>query len=668
MGGRSGVDARRASITRLFTVVSVILLSTTFSPSVDFQRPHDLIVVQVSAEAKPEYQEEKRLHTPMDRYVDGTRIVLLPASGAEPVVLTPEFAAACDPDVSFDGKTILFAGKKSPDDSWQIWRMNADGSEKVQITSGQDHSIAPVFAGNRFYLNDSQPTPQIIYTGTAHGWKNEQASGPALALYGTDLEGRTVRRLTFNLHSDFAPDVLPSGRIVFTSWQHYGDRHQPDGLFALMGVNIDGTDLMPFYGNHEPPPYKGMVHASDFDDRVYFVESDRSTWLGGGDIAYVSRRRPLHSYRQLSHDPEGLFHSPCPLPDGGLIASYRPEAPDAVFGVYRIDPESGRRQEKIFEEAGWHSIDAQVLASHPTVPGRSNWLIPGSTTGVFYSLNSYRSDLAEGDDIASGTIKHVRVIEGIPLRERATLSQYQHEDRQNPGLEPYSASAFGARRLLGVGPVEEDGSFHIRVPAEIPITFQLLDENYLALRTQRAWTWVMGNENRGCIGCHENRELSPPNRMVAAVIKPPVELTLPPARRRTVDFRHNIAPIIESKCATGGCHVAAHAEPNLATVVRRRTPTSAFDSAYQTLLGPIKGRSAERYLVPGNARESPLIWLLFGKKMASGQTPYTRDITRMASHNVLQPRERILFIEWIDLGAQWDSRAATTVDPPLEDS
>jgi hypothetical protein len=271
-------------------------------------------------------------------------------------------------------------------------------------------------------------------------------------------------------------------------------------------------------------------------------------------------------------------------------------------------------------------------------------------------LNSYRTSLPEGENIVPGSIKYVRVIEGIPLKRKATISEYQQDLADSPSFETYSGTAFGPRRILGVAPVEKDGSFHIRVPAETPIIFQLLDKNYLALRTREAWTWVMGNENRGFIGYpDENLEMAPPNKMVDAVIKPAVELTPPPERRRIVDFRHQIAPIIASKCAT--CHVSGQAAPNLEET-QNTTPGETFSPAYKNLIDPIQGRENERFIVLGNAKESPLIWHLFGERMGSNQTPYTGEITPMPPRNVLKLRERILFIEWIDLGAQWDSRAA----------
>jgi hypothetical protein len=575
----------------------------------------DLVIVQVPVDGAPASRKWEGLPPPSDRYLDGTRIVRVHPSSGGSVLLTPEFAGACDPDVSFDGETILFAGKREADSSWQIWRMNADGSEKVQITTGPGWHVAPVHAGARFYLDDPQPTPQIIYAG-------EDPGAGSLSLYGTDLDGTSRHRLTFNPLSDFSPAVLPTGRVVFGSWQPPGDPSEPRGHVALLSVNIDGTDLMPFYGNHESPRYRDMPGVAYSGDRVYFVESDRASWLGGGRLASVSWRRPLSSYGRIQADTggTGVFHSPTPIPGGGLLASFRHQNPDSVFAVYRVDPKTGRRIDKVFGEPGWHTIDPQPLTPRPPVKGRSNWLRPGSTTGVFYCLDCYRTNLGtDGTRSVAppGAIKHVRVLAGP------------------------------SRRILGIAPVEADGSFHIRVPAETPITFQLLDEDYLALRSQRSWIWVMGNENRGCIGCHEDRELSPPNRMADAISKPPVDLVLPAARRRSVDFRHRIGPLLASTCATAGCHGTSGVEPRLGDL--GGTPTeSALREIYQSLVMPPNTPSEGLYIVPGSARSSPLIRRLLGAPPSSEPPAETH-------HDVLARHELILLIEWIDLGAKWES-------------
>ena len=198
--------------------------------------------------------------------------------------------------------------------------------------------------------------------------------------------------------------------------------------------------------------------------------------------------------------------------------------------------------------------------------------------------------------------------------------------------------------------MEPDGSFHVRVPAKIPLTFQLLDDHQMTIDRQNTWTWVMGNENRGCIGCHEDREMSPVNALVDAITKPPVELTAAIDERRTIDFRHQIAPLIIAKCAIPQCHVTGKATPNLE---HKQTQLNSVE-VYKTLLRSIAGRAGEYYVIPGYAKRSPLVWHLFGSRLATGITNYTGVVTQMPPKYPLSDEEKLLFIEWIDLGARWN--------------
>ena len=600
----------------------------------------DLIWSQIPAEANQVSKSIQPAYLPSNRYVDGCRIVLLSQNNRNgiPVNLTPEFVSAKDPDVSFDGKTIIFTGKQNREGPWQIWRMKQDGSGKIQITEGLHNCIEPLFVGARFYLTDSAPTDQIVFLSTDFDGISEKNNGPVYSLYASDLNGENVHRLTFNLNGDFSPDVLPNGRVIFTSRQWIGSQSSSSKSFALMAVNIDGTDLMSFYKNFRSPNFLEMVRVSQ-NDRVYFIESNQPSWPGGGDLSFVSRRRPLHTHQILSHDSEGTFHSPCPLPDGELVASYRSTVPESTYGIYRISTQTGKRLSRIYADDRWHSVDVQTLMPHPRVEGRSTWVNYAIPTGVFYCLNSYITDRLEGNTLTPGSIKRLRVVEGLPA-----LPDFQTIPK----------------RILGVLPVEKDGSFHIKVPAETPLSFQLLDENNLALQTQQSWTWVMPNESRGCIGCHEDREMSPPNRLADALIKPPVNLTLPPEQRRMVDFQNEIAPIIQKTCSTNFCHSPEGAAPNLdlTRVSDHLGNHPPFRQVYKTLLSGINGRSDERYIYPGNARESPLIWMFFGQRMGSPDTPFTGTLDSLHTQDLLTSNELIQFIEWIDMGAQWDTRVS----------
>jgi hypothetical protein len=39
------------------------------------------------------------------------------------------------------------------------------------------------------------------------------------------------------------------------------------------------------------------------------------------------------------------------------------------------------------------------------------------------------------------------------------------------------------------------------------------------LMTMPRWMWVRKGTSRGCVGCHENKELAPENRVTQALFK-----------------------------------------------------------------------------------------------------------------------------------------------------
>src|SRR5258708_1600670 len=62
-----------------------------------------------------------------ERFPGGAQLLLIHQGKAVPLV--KGFAATADANVSFDGKSVLFAGKQGASDPWQIWELNlADGS------------------------------------------------------------------------------------------------------------------------------------------------------------------------------------------------------------------------------------------------------------------------------------------------------------------------------------------------------------------------------------------------------------------------------------------------------------------------------------------------------------------------------------------------------------
>jgi len=449
-------------------------------------------------------------------YIDGCSINRLSVNdtGVEIQNLTPDFLSARDPSVSFDGSKIFFVGKKDEKSYYQVYSMNADGSEIMQLTRELADHTSPLQVGSLFYLNDSKPTPQIIYGRKLH------TSPQIIALFAANLDGSFSRQITHNIFSDFGPDVLPNGRLIFSSFSDKNLTGQP--ISQLMAINIDGTDLMPVTGEQSPEKNQRMAKTG-FDDAIYFIETSGKDELSGGNIVTVSRFRSLHSYKNIAaHE---IFTFPCPLPDGSLLASMKGHK-----GYYQLVHVGNKgRSELIYAESGIHILDAQPLVPKKQVRGRSSVVgFRHKDTGVFFCMDVYESDQKHIKALNPGEVKEVVIAEAVrsPVSLNTTTDAIPQDSQERSDNSPVHY------RILGKVPVENDGSFHVRVPAETPLTFHLIDAQGKILASQRSVTWVMPGESRGCIGCHEDRELSPPNKFIDAVKKPPPELLTPPAERQ----------------------------------------------------------------------------------------------------------------------------------------
>jgi hypothetical protein len=551
-------------------------------------------------------------------YGDGARIVLVRA-GELVRVLTEGFHSAADPDISFDGSRILFAAKRGASDDWDIFEMALDGRDARQITKGLGDCRQPVYQGTLYTIVSTEPWHQITFVSTAPQELNEHGSRVSTSLYSCTLDGLEVQRLTYNPSGDLDPAVLPDGRLVFSSWQRSTLRHGPRGRLSLFTAHTDGLDYALFSGD-EGLGVK-LMPAVTTDGLVVFVEGDEVTPDGSGSLASVSLRRNLHSYRRITGDRDGLFHSPSALADGTVLVSHRPRDGRQSHGVYRMDPGSGRR-EAVFDDPQYDDVQARAVGAHPEPDGRSSVVKPANPSGTLYCLNVFESDLPTGQWLRPGTPLRLRVLEGIPRR---TAEVGGTADNQS---SPSGSPPLLQRRFLGEIDVEDDGSFNIQVPPNIPIELQLIDADGLALRSC-SWIWVRNNETRGCIGCHEDGERTPENRFVQAVRKPSIGLTLAPERRRSVHYQRDVVPILGGTCA--GCHDEGLTYDNLLRSVR-----------------------------PGRARTSPLVWHLLNRVTvrpwdheaaaeASRWTPPNRSVPMSAD-------ERQTILEWVDLGAQGDER------------
>lgn len=599
-------------------------------------------------------QQESVANWPLRaNFDDGARLVkVYPDLSTE--VLSHGFHSACDPEISFDASHILFAGKRTRTDNWTIFEMAIDGSSIRQVTNGESHCRSPGYQATLYTIVSPKPWHQLTFVGSEKGALNEYGAATATNLYSCKLDGSTVRRLTFNLSSNMDPFLMPDGRLLFVSWQRSALYGAVLGRISLYGVSIDGTDYAAFCAN-EGKRIKHMP-CTTTKGLAVFIETDRLPWDGAGSVGCVLLRRPLHSYRPITRESDGLFHSPSPLPDGKILISRRSLDGKDTHGVYRLDPSTGQL-ESIFDSPNYHDIQAKIVYPRPEPDGRSSVVTENDPNGKLYCLNVYISDFDRPEWMPPGTVKRLRVLEGISSADDSP-GLYTSRGTEAQGPSRNGITPLVQRRILGEIDVETDGSLNIEIPANTPIKLQTLDADGMALRSCD-WIWAKNHEPRGCIGCHEDGELTPENVLVKAVTRPSIKLTLPAKRRRTVDFRRDVMPIIAKKCVR--CHdqvdFALHLTHNL-SLVTRACGKAYFNRSYESLLAAGSQPGYGKYVHPGSARTSPLIWHLFGRNTSRpwDNTFSQKKVPQMPpdEYQALTKDEKRIFVEWIDMGALWD--------------
>jgi len=441
----------------------------------------------------------------------GARIVLHACGeGHESAkILTPDFAAAGWPDVSFDGKRILLIGKRAAADPFSVWELGLEAGEFREIIRPPGNCRQAIYLSTLFTLEADRPFEQIAFL--ARGEDDEVD-----ALYTCRLDGSRVRRVTFSPFGVSDPYALSDGRLLFA---------MPDGDAAgqlkvnLFTVHTDGSDLFPFTGIYGPPR---IAHGpcETIGGAIVFVEPTGCAPYGGGLLAAVSRTRSLRSYKSITDGRSGCFHLPSPLPDGRLLVSHCRQR-DTTYGIVAFDPRTGVL-DTVFDDPLRHDLAAQLVRPHRPPDGRSTSISDRTTSAQLYCLNTYLSDTLEGRLIQPGAIRRVRIL-------TADVQRSSSPSRNPVDGHDRSSVVRGAitPQVIGVVDVESDGSFFVEVPAGVPLRFETLDEKGRILQAMRTWTWVMPGEERGCIGCHEDRESSPPNRHVLALRKPPQSVRPP---------------------------------------------------------------------------------------------------------------------------------------------
>jgi hypothetical protein len=282
---------------------------------------------------------------------------------------------ASDPEVSYDGKKVVFAmrcptsnavtvadatGAQVPacTGRWNIWEYDMTGTSLAggkfrRITSSTaDDDVDPAYlpAGQGFVFSSNRQAKSSRNQALGRAYKalDEYERETVLNLHTMDANGGAIQQITFNQSHDRNPVVRANGDIMFARWEHVADRNR----FAIFRAKPDGTDLFVLYGAHSPG--NSYLHPRETDPNGLFkgyVMSSLMSLSGtqeGGSLQFIDAAnyseintpattavpaqggqregtdKPLADGRGLSEF--GRITTPFPLWDGTdrILLAYRP--------------------------------------------------------------------------------------------------------------------------------------------------------------------------------------------------------------------------------------------------------------------------------------------------------------------------------------------------------
>ncbi|HOD80879.1 MAG TPA: hypothetical protein PKG77_05625 [Phycisphaerae bacterium] len=468
-----------------------------------------------------------------------------------------------DPDVSYDGKRILFSWKKSDrEDDYHLYEWDVASGSVRQLTDG---------LGFADYEGCYLPDGNILFNSTrcvqtVDCWWTEVSN-----LFMIDGQGKHLRRISYDqVHTNF-PSVTHDGKVIYTRWD-YNDRGQlfPQGLFQMYA---DGTNQTEFYGNNSWFPTT-VLHARAIPgtDKVLCIftghHSRQKGWLGILDpilgrqenqgAQLIAPVRKTDAVRIDAYGQQGdQWQYPYPLSEREYLVTFKPAGAKQQFALYWQDIDGNR---ELLVRDGKTSCNQQVpLAPRPLPPVKANMVDHTRDAGVFYVQDVYHGPGLAG--VERGTVKSLRVI-ALDFRA-AGVGSNGNRGPAGGALVSTPVSIQGTwdvKTVLGTAPVHPDGSAMFHVPAHTPVYFQLLDANNHAVQTMRSWAQLQPGETFSCAGCHEDKNSAPPaGRMTAAMKAGPQELTPWDDAPRGFSFHREIQPILDKHCIR--CHHVAGKAP-----------------------------------------------------------------------------------------------------------
>ena len=496
------------------------------------------------------------------------------------------------PDVSYDAKRVLFAHCKHytglkdepnkldksnlPEDAfYHLYEMNLDGTGLRRLTRGKYDDFDGRYLPDGRIVFLSTRRGQHVQCGRPSGAESIDGARPdsyvrcgggperpvaIYTLHVMDAEGGNLTQVSPFENFEWTPSIDSYGRILYARWD-YVDRHAMP-FMSLWSTMPDGTGARAVFGNFTRNPHCIFEARSiPGSQKLIFTASGHHAMTGGclvlldpnkGDEGPrpMTRLTPEVVFPESEGWPSTYFVNPYPLAEEHYLVAWsasplppgtpRPDwgmpGPANDLGVYLFDTFGNLNLlYRDPEISSMYPLPIRPRRRPPQIPSQVNW--DGDQEGRMLLIDVYQGL----GTIPRGTIDRLRIV-GVPAKDHPTMNYpVMGLTRDDPG-----------KFVMGTVPVDEDGSAFFRVPSGVPFFMQALDGQGMAVQTMRSAAYVQPGQTYTCVGCHEQRNTSPPNVLPSAARREPSKITPGPEGSWPLDFQVLVQPVMEEHCTV--CH------------------------------------------------------------------------------------------------------------------
>jgi hypothetical protein len=552
---------------------------------------------------------------------DGARLCRLdPNTGELTVLLADPKGGIRDPQVSYDGRKILFSYRKGGTHHYNLHEINADGAGLRRITSGDWDDVEPCYLPDGGIAFCSSRCKRYVLCWLA----------PVAILFRCNPDGTGLRMLSSGSVTENTPSVLPDGRILYTRWEYVN--RDAVSFHHLWTMNPDGTEQQVYYGNQTPGEVFIDAQPIPQTREVVFIDSGyHGSSEHAGKVMIVSQVGGPNTTATLK----------CLSPGGSGYRDPYPVSPQLFLvahgnRVLALD-EAGQTTELY---RGPQMVqEPRPLRPRPLERAVSSRVDLSANTATLFVADVYQGRKMQG--VKRGDIRKLLVLEDLP----------KPVNYHGGGTTPLAhGGTWTLKRILGTVPVAEDGSAYLEVPPLRSLYLALLDAQDRSVKQMRSFVTLQPGEQRGCIGCHETRTQPPPSqRTLAALRRAPSRIEPIAGVPETLDFPRDIQPVLDRQCVT--CH---NADKRAGGVVLTGDRGPTYSLAYYNLIlhQQIKDGAGYGWANTQNVEGRP-IGNDAPNTTYSSASPIMDKIGGQHHDVKLNEAERTLVRLWIDTAAQY---------------